>query len=65
MNINKQEVTNVNVDLYADEKELAKKQAEMVSEINIIVKEQADYERRTQIPGLLSANEMPSEVDQF
>lgn len=29
----------MNVDLYADEKELAKKQAEMVSEINIIVKE--------------------------
>lgn len=65
MKINKQEVTNVNVDLYADEKELAKKQAEMVSEINMIVKEQADYERRKQIPGLLSANEMPSEVDQF
>ena len=37
----------------------------MVSEINMIVKEQADYERRKQIPGLLSANEMPSEVDQF
>ena len=42
MKINKQEVTNVNVDLYAKKKELAKKQAEMVSEINMIVKEQAD-----------------------
>lgn len=46
-------VTNMNVDLYADEKEQARQQAA-----------QADFERRKQVPGLLGVNEMPTEYDQ-
>lgn len=47
-------VTNANYDLFADEKE-RKKQEEAA----------ADLERRKQIPGLVSANEMPTDFDEL
>ena len=48
------EVTNDNYDLFADEKEMRKKQEAA-----------ADLERRKQIPGLVSANELPTEFDEL
>ena len=47
-------VTNANYDLFADEKE-RKKQEEAA----------ADLERRKQIPGLVSTNEMPTDFDEL
>lgn len=42
---------------------MQKKQAEMVSN-QFLFSLQADLERRKQIPGMVSVNEMPTEFDQ-
>lgn len=57
-----QEITNDSVDLFADVKEEAKRQAERVDHMREN-DQQEEFERRKAIPGLVGVNEVPDGYD--